>query len=46
MDVIFGNGYGKNFMTISYKERLRTRATIDQIPYQQARPNKTTFVEQ
>lgn len=35
-DVIFGNGYGKNFFFLSYKEQTDARAIIDVVPYQQA----------
>lgn len=36
-EVIFGNGYGKNFFDLSYKEQTDARAIIEVIPYQQAR---------
>lgn len=35
-EVVFGNGYGKNFLFLSYKEQTDARAIIDVVPYQQA----------
>lgn len=35
-DVVFGNGHGKNFFFLSYKEQTDARAIIDIVPYQQA----------
>lgn len=35
-EVIFGNGYGRNFFFLSYKEQTDARATIEVVPYQQA----------
>lgn len=35
-DVIFGNGYGKNFFFLSYKEQTDARAVIEVVPYRQA----------
>ena len=46
-EVIFGNGYGKNFLFISYKQ-LKTIGVepMDQIPYQQiAIPNTNIGIE-
>ena len=34
-DVIFGNGYGKNFFFSSYKEQTKSRTATDKVPYQQ-----------
>ncbi|MEG0191381.1 MAG: hypothetical protein RR681_09395 [Lachnospiraceae bacterium] len=36
LEIIFGNGYGKNFLFLSYKEQIDSRAVIDVIPYQQS----------
>lgn len=35
-EVIFGNGYGRNFFVLSYKEQTDARAIIEVVPYQQA----------
>lgn len=36
LEIIFGNGHGKNFLFLSYKEQIDSRAIIDVVPYQQS----------
>lgn len=36
-DVMFGNGHGRNFFFLSYKEQTESRAIIEQVPYEQAK---------
>lgn len=46
-DVVFGNGYGKNFFFLSYKEQTDTRAIIEVVPYQQAsNPNEDIWIKE
>lgn len=46
-DVVFGNGYGKNFFFLSYKEQTDTRAIIEVVPYQQAsNPNTDIWIKE
>lgn len=45
LEVIFGNGYGKNFLFQSYKRQIENRSITDTIPYEQAGKTKTKFTE-
>lgn len=46
-EVVFGNGYGKNFFFLSYKEQTDTRAIIEVVPYQQASsPNTDIWIKE
>lgn len=45
-DVIFGNGYGCNFLFESYKELLKMRSEIKQVPYQQVQSSKAKIVKE
>lgn len=44
LEVIFGNGYGRNFFFIPYDELIKERSAIEQIPYEQAKVQKAKFV--
>ncbi len=35
-EVIFGNGHGRNFFVLGYREQTDSRAIIEIVPYQQA----------
>lgn len=46
-EVVFGNGYGKNFFFLSYKEQTDARAIIEVVPYQQAsNPNTDIWIKE
>lgn len=45
LDIVFGNGYGKNFLFQSYKKQIESRSITDTIPYEQAREAKAIFIE-
>lgn len=45
LSIIFGNGYGKNFLFKSYKKQIESRSITDTIPYEQAREAKAKFIE-
>lgn len=45
LEVIFGNGYGRNFFFITYEELMKERAMIEQVPYEQVKVQKAKFVD-
>lgn len=46
IEVIFGNGYGRNFFFIPYKEAVKDKTSIRPVPYQQATiPDKGIWID-
>ncbi|MEG1866909.1 MAG: hypothetical protein RR331_08575 [Bacteroides sp.] len=45
LEVIFGNGQGKNFIFLSYKEQIDSRSIIETVPYEQAQLHEGKFIE-
>ena len=45
LEVIFGNGQGKNFIFLSYKKQINSRSIIETVPYEQAKLHEGKFIE-
>lgn len=46
LEVIFGNGYGRNFFFITYDALMKERSIIEQVPYEQAKVQKAKIVNE
>lgn len=46
LEVIFGNGYGRNFFFIPYDALMQERSIIEQVPYEQAKVQKAKFANE
>lgn len=45
-EVIFGNGYGRNFFFITYDEVLKRKVIMEPVPYQQIKSQKTKIINE
>lgn len=45
LDVVFGNGYGRNFLLLSYAHQTMARNTIEVVPFQQAKDPESIWKE-
>lgn len=44
MDVIFGNGYGRNFFFLTYRQQTENKDSIRQVPFQKITVQKATII--
>lgn len=45
-EVIFGNGYGRNFFFITYDDILKRKSIMEPVPYEQVKTQKAKFTIQ